>query len=487
MSQLDDLISQRRKKRNELRSLGENPYPAKTKRTHSLAVALASFGALSKAKKKVSLAGRIMLARPYGAITFMKINDGTGEIQFLFRMKELPEKQRAIVQCVDIGDFISATGVLLLSKTGEKTLEVSSLSVLAKALRPLPDKWHGLADVEERFRRRYLDTLMDKDVKARFELRAKIVTAVRSEFVRDGFLEVETPILQGVPAGAAARPFKTHLTALDIPLYLRIAPELYLKELLVGGYEKVVELGRLFRNEGMDTTHNPEFTSVEGYWAYQDAEGLMKYLERFLMRVLDVSGIGRTTHFREHKITWKAPIARKDFRELVKQHSGIDIAKATMDEMHAALVSHGIEPPKIKTEGEYYEMLFKKLCQSHLIQPTFVTGHPLALSPLAKAREDGLFADRFQLVVGGFELINAYSELNDPEEQAARFEKSQADVDKGSGEAQRGDEEFVEALEYGMPPAAGFGIGIDRLVMVLTNASNIREVILFPTMRPKDK
>ncbi len=485
MAQLNEIISERRKKRDALKAQGINPYPAQVKRSHTIADAIDGFDALSDKKKKVHLAGRILLMRPYGAITFMKVADGTGEIQFLFRKDVVSEKDKEVLANLDLGDFVSGEGLLMLSKSGEKTLEVEKFEFVAKALRSLPDKWHGIADVEERFRRRYLDLLMNKEVKDRFTLRSRVLNIIREQFTKDGFLEVETPILQNVPAGAAAKPFRTHLSALDIPLYLRIAPELYLKELLVGGFDKVFEMGRLFRNEGMDATHNPEFTSVEGYWAYQDALGLMEYLEEFIINVLDKSDIGRTTKFRGHTIEWQAPIPIKTFNELVKTYAKIDLAEANIETMEEALVRGGHEVPTIKTEGELCEAIFKKMCLPKLIQPVFVTEHPLALSPLAKKKDDSEVADRFQLVVGGIEIINAYSELNDPEEQRERFEKSEEDIGKGSSEAQLGDEDYVEALEYGMPPAAGFGIGIDRLIMLLTDSHNIREVILFPTMRPK--
>ncbi|KKR79122.1 MAG: Lysine-tRNA ligase [Parcubacteria group bacterium GW2011_GWA2_40_8] len=485
MVQLNNIIGERLKKRDALKEQNINPYPAQVKRSHTIKAALDDFDSLTEKKKKVHLVGRILLMRPYGAITFMKVADGTGEIQFLFRKDVISGGEETLLLNLDLGDFISGEGLLTLSKSGERTLEVENFGIAVKALRPLPDKWHGIADVEERFRRRYLDLLMNKDVKDRFTLRSRVLNIIREQFTKDGFLEVETPILQNVPAGAAAKPFRTHLSALDIPLYLRIAPELYLKELLVGGFDKVFEMGRLFRNEGMDATHNPEFTSVEGYWAYQDAQGLMEYLENFVMKVLDHSGIGRSTKFRDHTIKWESPIPRKTFNGLVQEYAKIDLAQANIETMEEVLIRSGHEVPAIKTEGELCEAIFKKMCLPKLIQPVFVTEHPLALSPLAKKKDDAEVADRFQLVVGGIEIINAYSELNDPEEQRERFERSEEDISKGSAEAQFGDEDYVEALEYGMPPAAGFGIGIDRLIMLLTDSHNIREVILFPTMRPK--
>ena len=485
MVQLNDIIAERRRKRDALKSLGVNPYPAGIKRSHEIKKAIADFDALSKKKTKIRLAGRVLLLRPYGAITFMKIADGSDEIQLLVRRASLDKNQTKFMSYVDLGDFVAVRGILALSKSGEKTLEVENIEIITKALRSLPDKWHGLTDVEERFRRRYLDLLMSQGNKNRFILRAKISNIIREQFIKDGFLEVETPTLQSVPAGAAARPFKTHLAALDIPLYLRISPELYLKELLVGGFDKVFEMGRMFRNEGMDATHNPEFTALEGYWAYQDAQGLMDYLEKFIIKVLDKSGVGRKMIFRDHKIEWNLSIPKKSFNEIVKTYAKIDLAKSNIEEIADVLIKSGHDIPKIKTESEFCEAVFKKMCLPHLIQPIFVTEHPLALSPLAKKKAGSDVADRFQLVVGGFELINGYSELNDPDEQRERFEKSEADIGKGAQEAQLGDEDFVEALEYGMPPAAGFGIGMDRLVMLLTDSANIREVILFPTMRPK--
>jgi lysyl-tRNA synthetase class 2 len=378
-----------------------------------------------------------------------------------------------------MGDFLEVSGEVFLTQKGERTLLVKKFQLLAKALNQLPDKWHGLKDIEERFRRRYLDLLMNKDIKARFRARSEIIKNLKAFLESKGFMEVETPILQLIPGGALAKPFKTHLNALDMDLYLRIAPELHLKRLLVGGFEKVYELGRCFRNEGMDKSHNPDFTILEFYWAYADYEQLMELTEEmfeFLVPEMEIE-------YQEKKINLTPPFKRITLRDLILKEFKIDIDKAGEKEILAELKKQGIKPEDDKP-CRAIDALFKEV-RPKLLEPTFVVDHPLEMSPLAKEKTGtGLkksYAERFQLIVGGLELINAYSELNDPQEQDKRLKEQVA----LHGEEVRYDQDFIESLEYGLPPAAGWGLGVDRLIMLLTNAPTVREVILFPAMKEK--
>jgi lysyl-tRNA synthetase class 2 len=378
-----------------------------------------------------------------------------------------------------MGDFIEAEGKLFLTQTGEKTLLVKNFRILAKALNQLPDKWHGITDVEERFRRRYLDLLMNKDVKERFRKRSEIISNIRKFLDSSGFIEVETPTLQPLAGGALAKPFKTHLNALDMDLYLRVAPELYLKRLLVGGFEKVYEIGRCFRNEGMDKFHNPDFTILEFYWAYADYEQLMELTEdlfEFLAPELEIT-------YQGNNINFTPPFKKVSMKDLLLEHYMTDIETASVETLEHLLAQAGEKVEKDTPRCKLVDELFKTI-RPKIIQPTFVMNHPLEMSPLAKVSpENPKEAARFQLIVGGMELINAYSELNDPQEQAKRMKMQE--MHRQDEEIQRYDQDFIDALEYGMPPAAGWGIGIDRLVMLLTDAPNLREVIFFPAMREK--
>ncbi|MFH1820497.1 MAG: amino acid--tRNA ligase-related protein [Candidatus Nealsonbacteria bacterium] len=447
---IDNIRKTRLKKLENIRKAGFNPYPAKAKRTHTVEEALASFDGLSRAQTKISLVGRLRSIREHGGSTFFDFNDETGSVQGYLKLDKVGEKNyRFFLDNFDIGDFVEVSGVLFTTKKGEKTIEVSFFNILAKALLPLPEKWHGLKDVEERFRKRYLDLIMNPEAKDKLSMRSRIIASLRSVLDKEGFLEVETPVLQPIPGGALAKPFKTHLNALKLDLYLRVAPELYLKRLLVGGFEKVFELGRAFRNEGMDFSHNPDFTILEFYWAYHDKEDLMKFTEKMMIELLNETKKSLEITYQGQKINFKAPWKVIKFKDLIKNVK----EKGTADEK------------------------FKIACRK-IVGPTFVVDHPVEMSSLNKAKEGSpKEADRFQVVVGGIELINAYSELNDPIEQEKRF-KSKLSQD-------RMDHDFIEALEYGMPPAAGFGMGIDRLVALLTDSHSLREVILFPIMRPK--
>ena len=436
---INNVKKNRLKKLEAIKKAGFNPYPIKTQRTHSIEQVLLNFERLQRAKTKLSLVGRIRAIREHGGSTFIHFEDGTSKIQAYFKQDKLGNKDyKFFLDNFDVGDFIEASGSLFKTKRGEKTIEVSNFKILAKSLLPLPEKWHGLKDVEERFRKRYLDLIMNPEVKEKFKLRSKIIEELRHILASYGFLEVDTPILQLIPGGGLAKPFKTYLNALKLDLYLRVAPELYLKRLLVGGFEKIYEIGRCFRNEGIDKYHNPDFTMLELYWAYQDREGLMKFVEKTITDLVKKIKGKTQFNYQGKKVDFKTPWKRISY-------SQIDFEKD----------------------------------KEKLIQPTFVIDHPVELAILAKAKEkESRFADRFQVVAAGIELMNGFSELNDPLEQERRFKRAKI-------ESERKDKDFLEALEYGLPPAAGLGIGVDRLVALLTDSHSLREAILFPTMRPK--
>jgi len=476
---LEKIKTDRLAKLAKLKEAGVNPYPAQTARGRVLAAqALEKFDEYAGAKKEIILAGRLRLLRLHGGSCFARLEDASGQMQLFFKKDVLGEAEyKLFADNFDIGDFVEVTGELFKTQTEEKTLLVKKVRLLAKSLNQLPDKWHGLKDTEERFRRRYLDLLMNKEVRERFKKRSEIIKNIRKFFDEYGFVEVETPILQPLPGGALARPFKTHLNALDMDLYLRVAPELYLKRLIVGGFEKVYEIGRQFRNEGMDKTHNPDFTMLEFYWAYADYEQLMELTEElleFLVPELEID-------YQGHKINLTPPFKRVSMRDLLLKEFNINIDQASESDILAELEKQGVKPEDDKP-CRAIDALFKVI-RPKLIEPTFVTDHPIEMSPLAKEKTDtGLkkrYTERFQLIIGGMELINAYSELNDPQEQAKRF-KDQVAL---HGEDVRYDQDFIEAMEFGLPPTAGWGLGVDRLVELLTDAPTLREVILFPAMR----
>ncbi len=443
---LEDIVHERKKKLNLLKDSGANPYPSTVGRTVSLGEVLERFNALSRARKKLALVGRVMGTRDQGKLIFADIQDESGKLQVVLKRDNL-KNFGLLKDALDIGDFLSVIGVLFKTKSGQKSIEAKSATVAVKSLRPLPSEWYGIKDVEERFRKRYLDTILNADVKEKFVKRSKLVQYIREYLTENGFLEVETPMLQPIPGGALARPFVTHHNALDADFYLRVAPELYLKRLLVGGFEKVFEIGKDFRNEGMDREHNPEFTMLELYWAYQDYKGLMKFIEKMLKKIIPG---------KYHKITYEEAFRRYAHKKF------FDVEPKDIDEV------------------------FKKEVRPKLIDPTFVTEYPKSISPLAKSFADRPeVTERFQLIVQGMEIVNGFSELNDPLDQRARMELQEGEFRAGNPEASRMDEDFLEALEYGMPPAAGLGIGIDRLVALATKSHAIKEVILFPTLRPK--
>lgn len=485
MATIDEIKKTRLKKLKAIKGAGFFAYPVQIKRTHTCSESVKDFSKISRLKKEIVLAGRIMSLRQHGGLVFSHIEDGTGKIQILFKKDRLGEKSyQFFLDNFDIGDFIEARGILFKTQKGEKTLEVADYKILAKLLLPLPEKWHGLQDVEERFRKRYLDLIFNPEVKKNFELRTKIISTIREFLGKEGFLEVETPILQPLYGGAKARPFKTHLNALDIDLYLRISPELYLKRLLVGGFEKVYEIGKCFRNEGMDKTHNPDFTMLEFYWAYADYKELMKLTEKLFSALLKNIFGGLKIKHENKEIDFTPPWPRIEFSELIKKYTKINLDEINLDALKKEAKKLGIEPKGDK--AEIADEIYKKFCRPKIWSPTFIIHYPLGAFPLAKQLEQNpKKTANFQLVAADIELINAFSELNDPIEQRKRFEEQEKILKEGFEEAQRLDEDFIEALEYGMPPAAGFGMGIDRLTALLTNSHAVREIILFPTMKPR--
>lgn len=487
MATIEELKKIRLKKLEAIKKSQTSPYPEKTKRTHQIEEAIKNFNALSSAKKEVILAGRIKSLRGHGGSTFLDIEDGTGKIQSFFRKDRLGEKgYQFFLGNFDIGDFIEIRGILFKTKKGEKTIEASDFKMLAKSLLPLPEKWHGLQDQEERFRKRYLDLLFNPAVKKKFEIRSQIIKEIREFLEKEGFLEVETPILQPIYGGAKAKPFKTHLNALDIDLYLRISPELYLKRLLVGGFEKVYEIGKCFRNEGVDRFHNPDFTMLEFYWAYADYKDLMKLTEKLFENLIKKVFGKPEIQYEGKKINFKTPFQRVEFDQLLKKYTEINLEEINLESLKKEAKKLEIKFEENAGKAEVADEIYKKACLPKIWEPTFVINHPKESFPLAKALENNpKKLANFQLIVGSWELVNAFSELNDPQEQKKRFEEQEKFFKAGFEEAQRMDKDFIEALEYAMPPAAGFGMGIDRLTALLTDSHSLREVILFPTMRPK--
>ena len=484
---LSDLRKTRLEKLEKLQKAGVNAYPAVSGRTHAIAQAVENFDEFAKKEMELVLAGRVMAKREHGGSAFLDINDGSNGIQLFLNKDEMGDKEYDFfMDTVDIGDFIEARGTLFKTKAGERTLLTTRYSLLTKSLLPLPEKWHGLQDVEERYRKRYLDLIFNPEVRAKFEARNKTIEHLRQYLVANGFLEVETPILQTIAGGALAKPFATHLETLDLDLYLRIAPELYLKRLLVGSFEKIFEIGRNFRNEGMSREHNPEFTMLEFYAAYWDYEQGMEFIEKMLGHVVEKQFGGHDFKYQDKKINFTIPFKRVTFGDLFKQYAGLDYDEAGEDDLKEKASDLEIKIEKKMTKGNISDEIYKKVARPYIIDPTFVINHPLEISPLAKKiTGDPAHVARFQLIVGGMEVANAFSELNDPLDQRERFEAQEKARKKGDEEAQRLDEDYIEALEHGMPPACGIGIGLDRLVALLTDSHSIREVILFPLMKPR--
>ena len=484
---IDELRKIRLKKLEAIKKALILPYPAKTKKTHKISEALANFNSLAKTKKEIVLVGRIMSLRIHGGATFFHIEDGTGKIQTFFRKDRLGEKSyQFFLENFDIGDFIEVRGVLFKTKMGERTIEGADFKMLAKSLLPLPEKWHGLKDIEERFRKRYLDLIFNPEVKKKFEIRSRVIQTIREFLDKAGFLEVETPILQPIYGGARARPFKTYLNAFDMEMYLRIAPELYLKRLLVGGFEKVYEIGKCFRNEGVDRFHNPDFTMLEFYWAFADYKDLMKLTEKLFEYLLKKVFQKLKITYEGKKINFKVPWPRVEFSQLIRKYTALNVEEINLESLERKAKEFNLKLEKGLGKAEILDEIYKKFIRPKIWEPTFIIHFPLGFQTLARSLEKNpQKLANFQLVTAGFELINAFSELNDPTEQRKRFEEQKKLMEAGFKEAHPLDEDFLEALEYGMPPAAGFGMGIDRLVALLTNSHSLREVILFPTMKPK--
>ncbi|TES95507.1 lysine--tRNA ligase [Patescibacteria group bacterium] len=487
MAKLGELRKVRLEKLSELKKAGVNPYPSKVKRTYTSKQAEEFFDELVKKKKVITLAGRLMSLREHGGLTFANLRDESGKFQLAFKKNTLGENYK-LLKKLDIGDFVEASGKCFKTKLGQKTLNVSKFALISKSLRPLPEKWHGLKDQELRYRKRYLDLIMNEKAKQVFHLRSVLIDSLRDFLTDKNFLEVETPILQQTFGGAVAKPFTTHHNALDTDFYLRIAPELYLKRLIVGGFEKVFEIGRIFRNEGISTIHNPDFTMLEFYWAYADYEKLMELTEKMFKHLLKRLKIPGKIEYQGHKINFKAPWQKVTFKELLQDKVGLDITKVKKrDELAGFAKDLGVKIDPEMGLDKIVDEIFKKKVRAKIAGPLFITNYPLFLSPLAKKRaEDSKEVERYQLILGGFEIVNAYSELNDPLDQRERFEEQLKMRQKGDQEAHPLDEDYLEAMEYGMPPTAGFGLGVDRLTMILSGTDTIRDVILFPVLKPKN-
>jgi lysyl-tRNA synthetase class 2 len=501
MAELDEneQIANRRAARARIAALGRPLYPNRFPATHLVSDVVARWGPLDAAAletepeetRRVALPGRVLAIRKMGKAVFLDLSDGLSRVQAYLKKDQLREGDWELVENLDLGDHVGLAGVVFRTRTGELSVRGESLEFLAKSLRPLPDKWHGLTDVERRYRQRYVDLIVSPETRRAFETRAKLVAFTRRFFDARGFLEVETPMMQILAGGAAARPFVTHHNALDLTLYLRIAPELFLKRLVVGGFPKVYEINRNFRNEGISTQHNPEFTMLEFYLAYADARQAMALTEelfasaaREILGSTDLPWGGQT-------ISFEPPFQRLSMKDAILKHGEGRVGEndlTSLTSLRAAAERVGVESPERFGEvaGKLVAEIFEAVAEEKLVQPTYIVDYPAEISPLSKTKpDDPGTADRFELFIGGMEVANGFSELNDPDEQAEKFRAQVAQRASGDDEAMLYDEDYVEALSYGMPPTAGEGIGIDRLAMLFTNSHSIRDVILFPLMRPK--
>ena len=488
MEEENKLVEERREKLKALRAAGP-AFPNDFRREHFAGELQAAYGAkskeeLEKAGTAVSLAGRMMLKRVMGKASFATLQDGTGRIQIYVTNDGVGVGVHENFKHWDLGDIVGVEGTLFKTMKGELTVHATRIVLLAKALRPLPEKFHGLADHEQRYRQRYVDLIVNPQVREVFLTRTKVIQRLRETLVADGYVEVETPMMQPIPGGAAARPFKTHHNALDMELYLRIAPELYLKRLVVGGMERVFEINRNFRNEGMSTRHNPEYTMLEWYCAYQDWRYMMEHCEKLVREAARAVGKASTT-YQGKTIDFSKPFGRLAIPEAIRRQ-GIEGDLRDRKFLASKLTALGVEQTKDQGWGALQLMLFEALAEKHLVEPTFVTDFPAEVSPLSRRRDrDPDIAERFELFIDAKEIANGFSELNDPEDQAARFLDQVKLKDAGDQEAMYYDADYVRALEYGLPPCAGCGLGVDRLVMLLTDSPSIRDVILFPHMRPE--
>ena len=486
----EPLVKARLEKLARLREQGIDPFPPRAGRTDPIGPINSQYSGLAPEERsgdQKAIAGRIIAIRRMGKASFFDLRDGTGKIQVYAAADILGSEEYSRLKSCDIGDFISVTGEVFRTKRGELTVEAKRWFLLAKALRPLPEKWHGLKDVELRYRHRALDLIANDDVREKFVQRSRMIAALRRFLDQRGFLEVETPIMQPIAGGATARPFVTHHNALDIDLYLRVAPELYLKRLVIGGLERVYELGKNFRNEGVSTEHNPEFTTLEIYQAYSDYEGMMSLAEELISESTRAVHGTTVITYQDKEIDLTPPWRRISLLDAVNEATGIDVHVSDPTEIISQAHEKGIDLPAL-SRGKLIEKLFEDFVEPTLVQPTIVKDYPIEISPLAKRKpgSDEL-VERFELFIGGLEVANAFTELNDPLDQRARFEAQERLRESGDEEAQRIDEDFLFALEHGMPPTGGIGFGVDRLAMLLTDSPSIREVILFPTLKLKEE
>ena len=487
---LNDERARRLADRAALYEAGKNPYPEHSSVTDHAADLLVRYEGLANeesASVTVTVGGRVVAKRGQGKIMFLVLRDPSADIQLFCRVNDVEEESWATLKKLDLGDIIQATGVVTRTKRGELSVAPRELKLLSKAVRPLPEKFHGLSDKETRYRQRYVDLIVNEDVRETFRKRSAIISTFRRYMEDDGYMEVETPILQSIQGGATAKPFITHFNALNQENYLRIATELHLKRLLVGGYERVFEIGRIFRNEGMDLTHNPEFTTMEAYRAYSDLEGMKELAEGVIKAAATAVGLEGAIEYLGQQIDLFSPWASRSMTEIVSDVLGREVTLDTpVEELFAACAERGIETKPEWTAGKLIAEIYDELGEDTIVNPTFVCDYPVEVSPLAKRNEeDPRLTHRFELVIAGHEYANAFSELNDPVDQAERFAAQMAEKAGGDDEAMEYDEDYVRALEYGMPPAGGIGIGIDRVVMLLTNSTSIRDVLLFPHMKPE--
>lgn len=481
---LDEIRGERIRKLEALKEAGINPYPAESSRTFSVNEVIADFENRETSGGEVGVAGRIIAKREQGALTFADLADASGKIQLILKSDVLDESSKVVLENLDIGDIVEARGKALTTKRGEKSIEALRLVMLTKTILPLPDKWHGLVDIEERLRRRYLDLLMNPEERELFIKKSKFWQATRNFLLNDNFLEVETPVLEQIPGGADAEPFVTHHNALDVDFYLRISPELHLKRLLTAGYERVFEIGRIFRNEGIDKEHLQDYTQAEVYWAFADYEKMMQLVERMYKEIISTVLGGLSQEWQGETVDWGVRWPRFDYYELFLRHTGIGLSSASEEDLKSFADKEGIDTEAHLGRGRLIDVIFKKKVRPHLIQPGFLVLPPIEVEPLAKrSSEDPRRVERFQVVACASELGKGFSELNDPLDQRARFEEQQGLRDAGDKEAQMMDVDFVEALEYGMPPAAGFGFS-ERLFSVLVGRP-VREAVFFPLMRPR--
>jgi lysyl-tRNA synthetase class 2 len=487
---IDDINQQKINKLNALREAGIEPFPYGYHRTHTAKDAIAiveqNKDNLATQEFKVNVAGRIMSKRGMGKTAFMDLRDGSGKIQLFFRINNLESKYEQ-VKSIDIGDIVGASGKLFLTRTGESTIEVMDFTLLAKAIQPLPEKWHGLVDVEKRYRQRYLDLISNPDARKTFEIRCRTISAIRSFLDKRGFIEVETPVLQTEAGGASAKPFITHYNALDRDFFLRISLELHLKRLIIGGFDKVYEMGHVFRNEGIDFKHNPEYTLLETYESYADYHDVMKMVEDMVSSVAQQVLGTMKVEYNGQVIDFTPPWKRLEMRQAVIQYAGIDYDQfPDTASLKAEMLRRGMQFDTNKERGKLIDELVSTYVDPQLIQPTFLYDYPIELSPLAKKKPGSQnVVERFEPYAAGMEIGNAFTELNDPIDQRERFMAQMEQRAKGDEEAQKIDEDFVLAMEHGMPPTGGLGIGVDRIVMIFTNQTSIREVILFPAQREK--